>query len=137
MYKRQGNDAGEGERQRHAQKRLHGCGAEVVGGLQQDVYKRQDRLSCPPLTFAAPDEETFRCLKLARQCAAVGGTACAILNGANEEAVGAFLRDAVGFNDIPALVEAALETVEQVSALTLEEILAADHAAREAVRAHI
>ena len=43
----------------------------------------------------------------------------------------------MGFNDIPALVEAALETVEQVSALTLEEILAADHAAREAVRAHI
>ena len=96
-----------------------------------------DLLSCPPLTFAAPDEETFRCLKLARQCAAVGGTACAILNGANEEAVGAFLRDAVGFNDIPALVEAARETVEQVSAPTLEEILAADHAAREAVRAHI
>ena len=96
-----------------------------------------DLLSCPPLTFAAPDEETFRCLKLAKQCAAVGGTACAILNGANEEAVGAFLRDAVGFNDIPALVEAALETVEQVSAPTLEEILAADHAAREAVRAHI
>ena len=96
-----------------------------------------DLLSCPPLTFAAPDEETFRCLKLARQCAAVGGTACAILNGANEEAVGAFLRDAVGFNDIPALVEAALETVEQVSAPTLEEILAADHAARKAVRAHI
>ena len=96
-----------------------------------------DLLSCPPLTFAAPDEETFRCLKLARQCAAVGGTACTILNGANEEAVGAFLLDAVGFNDIPALVEAALETVEQVSAPTLEEILAADHAAREAVRAHI
>ncbi|MEE0610349.1 MAG: 1-deoxy-D-xylulose-5-phosphate reductoisomerase, partial [Oscillospiraceae bacterium] len=96
-----------------------------------------DLLSCPPLTFAAPDEETFRCLKLARQCAAVGGTACAILNGANEEAVGAFLQDAVGFNDIPALVEAALETVEQVSAPTLEEILAADHAARKAVRAHI
>lgn len=85
----------------------------------------------------APDEETFRCLKLARQCAAVGGTACAILNGANEEAVGAFLRDAVGFNDIPALVEAALGAVEQVSAPTLEEILAADHAARKAVRAHI
>lgn len=37
----------------------------------------------------------------------------------------------------PALVEAALETVEQVSAPTLEEILAADHAARKAVRAHI
>ena len=47
------------------------------------------------------------------------------------------MRDAVGFNDIPALVEAALETVEQVSAPTLEEILAADHAARKAVRAHI
>ena len=96
-----------------------------------------DLLSCPPLTFAAPDEEAFRCLKLAKQCAAVGGTACAVLNGANEAAVGAFLQDRIGFNDIPALVEAALETVEQHAEPTLEEILSADRRAREAVAARI
>lgn len=96
-----------------------------------------DLLSCPPLTFAAPDEEAFRCLKLAKQCAAVGGTACAVLNGANEAAVGAFLQDRIGFNDIPALVEAALETVEQRAEPTLEEILSADRRAREAVAARI
>ena len=95
-----------------------------------------DLLSCGPLTFQAPDTEAFPCLAIARQCARTGGTACAIMNGANEAAVALFLQERVGFNDIPALVEAALETVEQVSAPTLEEILAADHAAREAVRAH-
>ena len=93
-----------------------------------------DLLTCPPLTFAAPDEETFRCLKLAKQCAAVGGTACAVLNGANEAAVGAFLQDRIGFNDIPALVEAALEAVEQVSDPTLEDILRADDRARGIVQ---
>ena len=96
-----------------------------------------DLLTCPPLTFAAPDEETFRCLKLARECAAVGGTACAVLNGANEEAVGAFLQDRIGFNDIPALVEDALGAVEQKAAPALEDILRADRLAREAVRARI
>ena len=96
-----------------------------------------DLLTCPPLTFAAPDEETFRCLKLARECAAVGGTACAVLNGANEEAVGAFLQDRIGFNDISALVEDALGAVEQKAAPALEDILRADRLAREAVRARI
>ncbi len=93
-----------------------------------------DLLTCPPLTFAAPDEETFRCLKLAKQCAVVGGTACAVLNGANEVAVGAFLQDRIGFNDIPALVESALEAVEQVSNPALEDILRADDRARKAVQ---
>lgn len=96
-----------------------------------------DLLTCPPLTFAAPDEETFRCLKLARECAAVGGTACAVLNGANEEAVGAFLQDRIGFNDIPALVEDALGAVEQEAEPALEGILRADRLAREAVRVRI
>lgn len=96
-----------------------------------------DLLTCPPLTFAAPDEETFRCLKLARECAAVGGTACAVLNGANEEAVGAFLQDRIGFNDIPALVEDALGAVEQEAEPALEGILRADRLAREAIRVRI
>ena len=52
-----------------------------------------DLLKCPPLTFAEPDEEVFRCLKIAKQCAAIGNVYCAAMNGANEEAVAAFLCD--------------------------------------------
>ena len=96
-----------------------------------------DLLSCPPLTFAEPDEEAFRCLAIAKQCARIGGTSCAVMNGANEVAVGAFLREKIGFNDIPALVETALSAVEQVSNPALADILEADHLAREAVKAHL
>ena len=96
-----------------------------------------DLLTCPPLTFAPPDEEAFPCLRIARECARVGGTACAVMNGANEEAVGAFLREEIGFNDIPALVESALERVEQVLNPTLSDILEADRLARLAVKARI
>ena len=96
-----------------------------------------DLLSCPPLTFARPDEETFRCLAVARRCAEAGGTSCAVMNGANEAAVGAFLREQIGFNDIPALVEAALDTVEQVSNPALADILEADRLARQAVVSHL
>lgn len=96
-----------------------------------------DLLSCPPLTFAQPDENAFRCLGLAKQCAQIGGTSCAVMNGANEVAVGAFLHDRIGFNDIPALVELALNAVEQVSNPALADILEADRLARQAVASHI
>ena len=43
-----------------------------------------DLLKCPPLTFAEPDEEVFRCLKIAKQCAAIGNVYCAAMNGANK-----------------------------------------------------
>lgn len=92
-----------------------------------------DLLTCPPLTFAAPDREAFPCLRLAEEAAAEGGTACAILNGANEEAVRLFLTDRVGFHDIPRLVEKARREVRVVQDPNLEEILAADREARHAV----
>ena len=92
-----------------------------------------DLLSCPALTFAQPDEEAFRCLSIAKQCARIGGTSCAVMNGANEVAVGAFLREQIGFNDIPSLVETALGSVEQVSNPALADILEADRLARQAV----
>jgi 1-deoxy-D-xylulose-5-phosphate reductoisomerase len=96
-----------------------------------------DLLSCPPLTFAEPDDKAFRCLAIARACAERGGTSCAVMNGANEEAVFAFLREQIGFNDIPALVEAALSEVAQVSNPALADILEADRLARASVRARI
>ena len=92
-----------------------------------------DLLTCPPLTFAKPDPDTFRCLGLALECAKCGGTSTAILNGANEVAVELFLQEKISFLDIARLVEGALERVESVPVQTLEDVLEADRAARQAV----
>jgi 1-deoxy-D-xylulose-5-phosphate reductoisomerase len=92
-----------------------------------------DLLSCPPLTFAAPDREAFPCLRLAEEAATEGGTACTILNAANEEAVRLFLADRVGFHDIPRLVSEARTAVPVTQSPSLEDILMADRAAREIV----
>ena len=93
-----------------------------------------DLLTCGALTFAPPDETAFPCLRLARQAAKTGGTACAILNGANEAAVGLFLAGEIGFNDIPRRVERAMERVPVQYKPSLADILEADGAARREVK---
>ena len=93
-----------------------------------------DLTTCGALTFAHPDMAAFPCLKLARDCAAKGGTACPAMNGANEEAVTLFLNDEIGFYDIYDLVSHAVEVVPFIADPTLEEILESDRLAREAVR---
>lgn len=95
-----------------------------------------DLLTCGALTFAKPDETAFPCLPLAKAAARRGGTACAVMNGANEAAVALFLQDEIGFYDIPRLIRRAMETVPEGSAPNIDEILAADRAAREVVRLH-
>lgn len=95
--------------------------------------KPLDLLSCGPLSFLPPDQENFPCLKYAKEAVTTGGTACAILNGANEAAVGLFLKDEIGFNDIPRKVRHALDTVPVRMNPTLEDILEADRLARAAV----
>ena len=92
-----------------------------------------DLLTCGDLTFRAPDMDAFPCLRIARQCARTGGTACAIMNGANETAVALFLQERIGFNDIPRLVESALDRVQVKYAPDLPDILEADRQARAAV----
>ena len=92
-----------------------------------------DLLQCGALTFAAPDEDAFPCLRLARQCGKTGGTSCAILNGANEAAVALFLRGDIGFNDIHRCVERALSRVAVKYQPSLADILEADRAARQAI----
>ena len=92
-----------------------------------------DLWDCGPLTFGRPDLETFRCLDLALKAARRGGTAGAILNGANEAAVALFLADKIGFLDIADRVEGAMEQVPVVETPSLEDVLQADQAAREAV----
>jgi 1-deoxy-D-xylulose-5-phosphate reductoisomerase len=90
------------------------------------------------LTFAAPDEDTFVLLRLARECMQKGGAMPAILNAANEIAVAAFLKDRIGFLDIFRLVESAVATLEAgVSAHTLDEILDYDRQARDAVKSEL
>ena len=93
-----------------------------------------DLTTCGALTFAHPDMDAFPCLKLARDCAAKGGTACPAMNGANEEAVALFLDDKIGFYDIYDLVSRAVEAVPFIAEPSLDEILESDRLAREAVR---
>ena len=92
-----------------------------------------DLLSCPPLTFAAPDLDAFPCLRLARECAGAGGNACPIMNGANEVAVAKFLADEIGFYDIYRLVARAVEEVPFIANPSLEQILTSDQLARQSV----
>ena len=92
-----------------------------------------DLCSCGPLTFAQPDLDTFRCLALALKAARTGGTAGAILNGANEAAVSLFLDGTIGFLDIADRVERAMDQVKVVQDPSMTQILEADQAAREAV----
>ena len=84
------------------------------------------------LTFGAPDPDTFRCLDLALRTARTGGTAGAILNGANEAAVAQFLDGKIGFLDIAEKVEQAMEKVPVIQNPSLLDVLQADAAAREA-----
>jgi len=91
---------------------------------------RLDLLATARLDFEALDARRFPCLDLARQALASGGTATAILNAANEVAVAAFLDGAVAFTDIAPIIADTLERVPCTDAGTLEEILAADAAAR-------
>ena len=91
-----------------------------------------DLWNCGPLTFGEPDLDTFRCLALALNAARTGGTAGAILNGANEAAVAQFLDDKIGFLEIAERVEKAMNTVPVIQNPTLEDVLEADKAAREA-----
>ena len=88
-----------------------------------------DLLSCGPLTFDAIDETAFPCFVLARQAAQTGGTACTAMNAANEEAVGLFLQDKIGFYDIADAVEAALR-LPVVQEPSLADIFEADRLAR-------
>ena len=98
---------------------------------------RLDLTSCGALTFCQPDLNAFPCLQLARDCAKMGGTACPVMNGANEAAVALFLEDKIGFYDIYRLVKGAVDTVPFIQNPTLEQILEADRLAREYVARQI
>jgi 1-deoxy-D-xylulose-5-phosphate reductoisomerase len=82
------------------------------------------------LTFAAPDEERFPATRLAREAAAAGGAAPAVLNAANEVAVAAFLAGQIAFTDISALVAKTLDRDLPPAPGCLDDVLAVDGEAR-------
>ncbi|HKY32072.1 MAG TPA: 1-deoxy-D-xylulose-5-phosphate reductoisomerase [Candidatus Polarisedimenticolia bacterium] len=83
-----------------------------------------------PLTFEVPDGEAFPCLKLGWLALKAGGTMPAVLNGANEVAVAAFLGGSIGFTDIPRIIRATMEAHRPGPAASLRAVLEADAWAR-------
>ena len=99
-----------------------------VSGSALDIFAMGN------LTFDKPDTDTFRMLALAFKASKIGGTMTAVLNGANEEAVSAFLKDKCGFLDIADMVEGAMNNHKVVKNPTLNDIFDADMEAREFVK---
>ena len=89
------------------------------------------------LEFEAPDLDAFPCLALAWRALEAGGSAPAVLNAANEEAVSAFLQGRIGFLSIPDTVAATLDAMPLQPADSLDTLLEADARARVAARSHI
>jgi 1-deoxy-D-xylulose-5-phosphate reductoisomerase len=89
------------------------------------------------LTFYKPDYETFKTINSARKAITKGGTLPAMLNGANEEAVGLFLKDKISFTDILDIAEEIAETFDGVKDYTLEDVLDWDKKGREFVRSKL
>lgn len=98
--------------------------------------KRLSLFDVGTMTFEKADEETFLCLKYAKKMLVQGGTACTVLNSANETAVGLFLEDKIPFYRIGELVADACENVSTHDEVTLGNILDSENAAREYVIAH-
>ena len=99
-------------------------------------FKRLNFADMRDMTFEAPDFEKTPCLKLAMDCARVGGTAPCIMSAANEVAVSMFLNHKLGYNQIYDCALSAVESIEIVKDPNLETILEADKAARVFVREH-
>lgn len=101
---------------------------------QASMFERLDFTKLRDLSFEAPDFEKTPCLKLAMDCARIGGTAPCVMSAANEVAVGLFLGHKLGYNRIYDLSAAAVEKVGVVQNPDLDTILSADAAARAFVR---
>ena len=95
--------------------------------------QRLDLFELSRFDFQAPEEDKFPALRLARQAAEAGGTLPTILNAANEVAVEAFLNERITFDQIPVLVESAMDHVEQLTNRNLESVLYVDGQSRKYV----
>jgi len=90
-----------------------------------------------PLNFEKPDLKRFKCLALALRAASAGGSMPAVLNGANEIAVDAFLKEKIGFLDIPKLIEQTMEAHKTHPIDRIDSVMDADRWAREKTHANL
>ncbi len=96
-----------------------------------------DPVAAPPLVFEEPENARFPCLALATQALAEGGSAPAVLNAANEEAVAAFLDGELKFTAIAAVIEHTLSYLDAGEAHSVEAVLELDRQARALARSEI
>lgn len=89
------------------------------------------------LTFGRPDQESFPCLGYAYEALKRGGTMPAVLNAANELAVGAFLEERISFNDIPVIINRTMQSHETMAAEELDAVVEADRWGREKAAEYI
>lgn len=99
-----------------------------------ELLKERKPATWKSLNFREPDNARYPALQLAYKAGKCGGTATAIFNAANEEAVSLLLQDKIRFIDIPNLIEQSLEKIPSVKSTELEVYLEADRKAREIVR---
>lgn len=102
---------------------------DSVAGLRLDMIGK--------LTFYPPDTETFPCLRYAFDALKEGGTMPAVLNGANEIAVNAFLEKRVPFNAIPVIIDKAMNSHDTKTDIRLESVIEADRWAREKAEGYV
>lgn len=93
-------------------------------------FPRFNFLDYPELTFECPDTTTFRNLTLAYEAMQQGGNMPCVLNAANEIAVSEFLRDRIGFLDMPVIVERCMEKMPYIRIPVYEDYVETDREAR-------
>jgi 1-deoxy-D-xylulose-5-phosphate reductoisomerase len=98
-----------------------------------NVFSRLDFLKCGSLTFEEPDRKSFACLELAFEALKAGGSMPAVMNGANEAAVELFLKEKIGFGDIPRRIAGAMEAHVVNITPDLDDIIEVDRWARRMV----
>ena len=97
-------------------------------------HERLDWSEITRLDFETPDTDKFPCLRLAFEALEIGGTAPAVLNAANEQAVSLFLNEEIRFTDIPRAIEDALHTLSAAGQPDLDALSAVDGEARRFVQ---
>lgn len=97
-------------------------------------FSKLDLLKSGELTFEEPDMKTFPCLSLAFEALKQGGTMPAVMNAANEEAVGLFLKEKIKFVDIPKVIETVMTQHNIVKNPIIDDIMEVDLWARQIIR---
>ncbi|MDP4179806.1 MAG: 1-deoxy-D-xylulose-5-phosphate reductoisomerase [Bacillota bacterium] len=99
----------------------------------ENDFSRLNLLKTRSLTFEEPDLKAFPCLRLAFEALKEGGTMPAVLNAANEVAVGLFIEEKIKFTDIPRIIETAMERHNKNNNPSLEDIIEIDRLTRNKI----